>query len=445
MLLFFEIWGFVCFIVHGTVVAVVDLFIMYFRAGCVWRNVWKQTEDEKMNRLVVQLSSHSPSHSTVNSSQLSLVINHNLIDKALWEGLHSGDAHPVAIVTGVSDGGIGFYTAMNLLLCGYSVHGVCRTSHSANDSDRKMRGAIDRQIHLNSGLASVVGNYIVHVCNMSDTTAVFRLSNTLAKISSLRVVVCNAGPMATPPRLSPQHLEEQFATHCVGHSLLLLRLVESRLLLNSSTIKTSYFRVVVVSSAAAAISTAGMQCKLGYGIQVHNDKSSFVSTFNRFLGYSDAKMLSLLFSMALSRFFERHRELAPYCTVNIVHPGPIRSRVIPNSGLPLQFFIDSDLSAICRLSPAIAALYVADVAASVRSSKTNGHFFRMGIDQTLWYEKELGRSDNREGMLRNSLCFPGIPAPSVSMDADKQNAVWKALINYFSEHSMIASHLFSSL
>ncbi|KAK7200276.1 short chain dehydrogenase [Novymonas esmeraldas] len=430
-------WEFFLFILRGTLIALADQYIMYIRVGRVWLAKRNQAPSLVRGDLVLQLAATSPHHSRVDEKTVFLQLNHDFIDRRLWAGLNEIGVGPSAIVTGISYGGIGFYTALGLLLGGVNVHGVARTSRQAERARYLLMSAVDRQLMLHKEWSGRVGRVLVHTCDLSDTAAVCNFGNAVAADAALRIIVCNAGPMCTPPRLSHQRLEEQFATHHVGHSLLLLRLLQGRLqslrLHSIAVARPPPWRIVVLASAAAATASPSAASTFReWGSQAELERH-----FSRFAGYGNAKMSELLFTLALARFVERHSLLASTCTVNVLHPGPIRSRVIPNSQLPLQWLLDGEAAALLRMTPVVAALYVTDVALSRRYTHTNGHFLRMGDDQTLRYGAQLSNAALRTGFFTNSSLFPGIPGPAVSLSRGKQQWMWESTRQYLSAKGLI--------
>lgn len=438
-------WEFFLFILRGTLVAVADLYVMYIRTGRVWLGKRNQAPSLLRGDLVLQLASSSPHHSTANERTVFLQLNHTFIDRRLWTGLNAAGVGPSAIVTGVSHGGIGFYTALNLLLSGVNVHGVARTARQAERARYLLASAVDRQLMLHKEWSGRVGRAVVHVCDLSDTAAVCDFSDAVAADPALRIIVCNAGPMCSPLKLSAQHLEEQFATHHVGHSLLVLRLLQSRLqAARSRSMAVALpppWRIVVLASAAAATAdpteaTTFREWESAAALEAH---------CSRFNGYGNAKMCELLFAFSLARFIGRQRVLAATCTVNVLHPGPIRSRVIPNSQLPLQWLLDGEAAALLRMTPVIASMYVTDLALSRRYERTSGHFFRMGEDQTVYYRDMVRDARQRTGFFTNSTLFPGIPGPAVSLSLVKQQWLWSATLTYFAGKQLLDTLLFSLL
>ncbi|KPI86284.1 hypothetical protein ABL78_4667 [Leptomonas seymouri] len=438
-------WSFFLFVLRGTLVAIADLWVMYGRVGRVWLGKRNQASSLVRGDLVMQLAASSPHHSTANEKNIFLQLNYTFIDRRLWMGLNDPATGPSAIVTGVSYGGIGFYTALYLLLSGVNVHGVSRSARQAERARQLIKSAVDRQKTLHKEWNGRVGRFLVYVCDMSDTKAVLNFSNVIATDSALRIVVCNAGPMCSPPNLSRQGLEEQFATHHVGHSLLMLRLLQARMEhLHSRSIAVSVappLRLVVLASAAAATGSPTAHTTF----QEWESVEALQQHFDRFSGYGNAKMCELLFAFALARFVRQQHMLSLSCTVNVLHPGPTRSRVIPNSQLPLQWLLDGEAGALFRLSPVIASMYVTDLALSERYERVSGHFFRMGEDQTLFYGDMVSEARYRTGLFKNSTLFPGIPGPAVSLSLEKQQWMWATTMNYFDSKGLVDARMFSLL
>lgn len=460
--------GYLLFLVRGTCIAIADFWVMYVRVGKVWREPLGRAPSLERRDLVMQLSAQSATHSRLCATDELLHLNEGFVDRGLWRGLSEASAAPSVLVTGVSYGGIGFYTALHVLLSGANVHGVVRSPAKAEEAEWMMQAAVDRQCRLHKDWAGRVGRVMMHTCDMSDTVAVYSLADKLFSDPNLRVVVCNAGPMSSPLRLTPQRLEEQFATHHVGHSLLLLRLLQHRLdaangadSSGGSTTSNSaggsrhrggalpsrsqyaspappHWRIVIMASGAASTANPTAMTTFHKWSSVDN----LWWHLSRFSGYGNAKMCEQLFAFGLARFVASDRQLAPYCTVNALHPGPIRSRVIPNSGLPMRWLLDGEMAALFRMTPVIASLYVTDLCLSRRHDQTSGHFFRMGEDQTAHYADMVADPKKRWGWFRNSTLFPGIPGPRVSLSETKQDWLWNATLAYMENHGLIESNFF---
>ncbi|CAJ1031041.1 hypothetical protein Q4I32_005724 [Leishmania shawi] len=434
------VWEFFLFFLRGIFIAITDHYIMYIHTGRVWLSKRNQAPSLMRGDLVMQLAASSPHHSAATEKTIFLQLNHSFIDRRLWVGLDEVGVGPSAIVTGVSYGGIGFYTALNLLLSGVNVHVVARNGQKAERARYLLASAVDRQLMLHKEWSGRVGRVLVHTCDMSNTAAVCDFSDAVAADPALRIIICNAGPMCSPPRLSQQHLEEQFATHHVGHSLLMLRLLQRRL--QSSRLHLMAmpppWRFVVLTSASAA--TANPTAVSTF--HEWDSQEELERHFSRFDGYGNAKMSGLLFAFSLAHFIEKQQILAATCTVNVLHPGPNRSHIIPNSQLPLQWLINGEAAALFRMAPVIGSMYVVDLALSRRHEHSNGHFFRMGQNQSVYYRGMVHDARQRTGF-KNSTLFPGIPGPAVSLSIAKQQWMWTATLNYFTAKELIDARLFS--
>ncbi|ORC90279.1 retinol dehydrogenase 14 [Trypanosoma theileri] len=434
-----EIFEYVYFIIRNILVALVDLYIMYARVGLVWRRRRHRPASMERLDLVMQLAPQSPVHSRISASDMILVLNESFLDRSLWKGLNTSGAQPSAIVTGVSYGGIGFYTALNLILCGFTVHGICRTLKSMDRTVHMIQRAVERQVKLHKEWVGKIGRLISHVCDLSDTIAVSNLCSALLRDPNIRVLVCNAGTCATPPHLSSQRLEQQFATRHVGHSLLMLRLLQGRMQERNLPLSLwPYWRFVVVSCA----STEAIDPTVENVFMTHDDESYFKATTNKYSSCGRAEMCRLLFALALSRFIQNNNRLADFCTVNIIHPGPARSRVIPNSHLPFSALLDSEAAALLRISPVVSALYVTDLCLNKRVEDTNGHYFRMGEDETTGFADLQKSGGARLGRWVNSPLFRGMPQPALSLSTRKQDELWRLTLSYLISHGLLEAKVF---
>ena len=385
------------FVATGAIIALVDLFIMYFETGKIWRQGSNYRKDFES---VVQLAKSSPTHSLTNHNSAKLVVNRQNIASQFQTRVAGGKQ--ASIVTGIGVGGIGFNTALQLILSGMDVIGVCKTRSEAEEAQRIIHDCVRAADIVNLG--SLLN---IFVCDLSDTDSVGKLCDTLTRdrclMQRLAVVVTNAGVMAIPPCISKQGIECQFATHHVGHSLMLLRLIDAKA---STRSDTAQMRIIIVGSGAAA---GGENPMLREVFQTYSRVQSLVdSGYNRYKSYSNAKLCNIIFASSL------HCELASrgllsLITVNSLHPGPIRSRVVPNSQLPFQWLLDGELAALLRLSPVISATYVVDACLHKRFTGCSGRFLRMGIDMIAAYE---GRQNSlKNSFFANTHWFMGIPAP----------------------------------
>ncbi|KAG5490346.1 hypothetical protein JKF63_00466 [Porcisia hertigi] len=439
-------WGFSVFLLRCTLILIADYYIMYVRIGRVWLGKRNQAPSRVQGDLVMQLTASSPHHSTADEKTIFLQLNYSFIDRRLWAGLNRADACPSAIVTSVLHGGIGFYTALNLLLSGVNVHGVVRNGRQAERTRYLLSSAVERQLMLHKEWNGRVGRVLVHTCDMSDTAAVCDFSDAVAADPALRIIVCNSDSMCSSPRLVPQQeeLKKQMAMHHVGHHLLLLRLLQNRLQ-RSGSIAVALpppWRIVVVASAAAATANLTRVPPLP---PEWGDQEKMDGPFNPFEAYYSVKMSELLFAFSLARFVERQEILAVTCTVNVLHPGPTRSSDMLNCQPPLQWWLGGEAPALLfPMTPVIASLYVVDLALSRRHERTSGHFFRMGQDQTLYYSDMVRHARQRAGFFKNSALFPGMPGPIVSLSPTKQHWVWTATINYLAAVESIDARIFAT-
>lgn len=417
-----EIWRYILFVYGGSVVAIVDLILMYAVEGKQW-----QQAARSRHTTVVQFTKDSPTHSKVNALDVQWIVHPQLrTPKFRFDGTFS--QRPVAAVTGVSYGGIGFYTAVQLMLAGVRVIGVVPTLADSATAREKAKELLERH-----GAETVKVFDLVVVCDLSDVTDVARKANRILNIpfdfgqqnnspsassptsssskkqahSGVSIFVANAGIMATPPALSAQGLELQFATHHVGHSLLISRLCEyvrsvhgeehshnshegtnTPMRRTQSNVAASspkhnrltqrtphHVRIVVVGSAAAS---SGVMNSFTTFCDHRKDQPRFRSLHNRYDAYGNAKLVNLLYAFGLSKTKAVQPLIPQHLTINVIHPGPIRSRISPNSQLPLQWVLDGDLSALLRLTPAIGATYVTDLCLNESFDQVSGKYLRMG-------------------------------------------------------------------
>jgi NAD(P)-dependent dehydrogenase (short-subunit alcohol dehydrogenase family) len=304
------------------------------------------------------------------------------------------------------------------------VVGVCPTPEDAEECRKCFAVGIEKFCgNLPKGVSEAsrrVGTLQdVVVCDVSDAVQVKTVCENLFQTPSISLLVTNAGIMATPPALSRQGYEMQFATHHIGHSIMALTL------LSSVERHPRAARIVVVTSAAAAGGEISQQTTYTTHAQ---EVELFLRKADRFKAYSNAKLCNAVFCGALARHVEK-RQLN--VEVNMLHPGPVRSRVLCNSRLPWTSLLNSDLSGLLRLSPVISACYVTDLCLNQRHRGVNGHYFRMGEDQTVRLGGFLSNERNRHNYIVDSIWFTGVPCPKVSLSPAAQEWLFKESLDYF--------------
>lgn len=130
--------------------------------------------------------------------------------------------------------------------------------------------------------------------------------------------MCNAGIMASPPGLSTDGYEIQFATNHLGHALLIKLLLPT--LLQTAQQPGSDVRIVSSASLAAFLHPEG-------GIDFKNlrttqDQYAVVGGWRR---YGQSKLANILYAVELARRY-------PDITSLSIHPGVIETGLVSNLG-----------------------------------------------------------------------------------------------------------------
>lgn len=173
-----------------------------------------------------------------------------------------------AVVTGANSG-LGFVTARELARHGAHVVLACRSQVRANAAADAL-------------LASVPdADVAVHLLDLADLASVRAFADTLT-VTSLDLLVNNAGVMALPRRTTADGFEMQFGTNHLGHfaltGLLLPRLLRSE-----------HPRVTTVSSNAHKMGKMNFADLQG------------ARRYFRWTAYGQAKLANLLFAYELQR------------------------------------------------------------------------------------------------------------------------------------------------
>lgn len=193
-----------------------------------------------------------------------------------------------AVVTGAASG-LGVETVRALLGAGARVIMPVRDTARGEEVARE--------------LAQATGNNDVHVVqlDLSSLASVRQAATEILKLApQIRMLINNAGVMATPQGQTADGFETQFGTNHLGHFQL------TRLLM-PALLAAAPARVVALSSSAHRLS------------DIHWDDPNFQTTpYDPWQAYGQSKTANALFAVELNR-----RYADQGVTANAVHPGGI--------------------------------------------------------------------------------------------------------------------------
>jgi len=201
-----------------------------------------------------------------------------------------------ALVTGVSVGGLGHYTALELARAG------ARVVLAGRNPDRLAETATTIREEVPDALLERL------VVDLADLSSVRSAAAEAAAYDSLDLLVNSAGIMATPYRRTVDGFESQLATNHFGPFLL------TGLLLPQVA---TGGRVVTVSSLMHRFAR---QAPLG-------DPSVKAKPYLRWVAYSQTKLANLLFTFELDR---RLRESGSSVSAHAAHPGYAGTHLVAN-------------------------------------------------------------------------------------------------------------------
>jgi len=191
------------------------------------------------------------------------------------------------LITGCNSG-LGAETSRVLVDRGATVLGAARTQEKAERACDEIEGN---------------GEAIPMVCELSDPTSVNQCADDVAdRDVELDAIICNAGIMALPELEQVMGYEKQFFVNHIGHSILVLGLLDHL---------AEDGRVVMLSSRAHRNTVDG-------GIDF--DNLSGEDGYNDWEFYGQSKLANLLFARKLAQRFE---EGSTDQVANAVHPGVI--------------------------------------------------------------------------------------------------------------------------
>lgn len=256
-----------------------------------------------------------------------------------------------AIVTGANSG-IGFALSWQLARCGAGVILACRDEGRGRAAEGRLRSLL-RECPSDGQPAGPVEYLPLDVSDLASVKAFMEKLRT--RSFPIKLLVCNAGGMATPFSLSPQGFEVDTAAHILGHAMLAQSLLPD--------LGKQLGRVIFVSSATAPFG------------QIKPDFFSCLKAepqdYNRFDHYKDVKCMQLCYSIALAK------HAGSSVAVHAVHPGAVQSNVTQNMRCSQLM---AWMAAIAAITPEEAASYVlrACLADDASPELGNGKYFHCG-------------------------------------------------------------------
>jgi len=250
----------------------------------------------------------------------------------------------VALVTG-GNSGIGFETVRQLALHGAQVWLACRTELGGLGAVRTLTEAHpETSLDLN----------VIQI-TLDDLQSVAKCAETfLSKVSRLDILICNAGIMSAPYKLTKDGIEQQFQVNHLSHFLLVQRLLP--LLRESGKTSGHPTRIVMLSSVAHFIPSFDPFHSPDYS-STHAVNRPFSNVFTEWISlgshyrYGQSKLANLLFSREINK-----RESDGHVKAAAVHPGGVNTnlfRYIPLIGSIIRKFL------ISPAHGALATLYAA--------------------------------------------------------------------------------------
>jgi NAD(P)-dependent dehydrogenase (short-subunit alcohol dehydrogenase family) len=199
----------------------------------------------------------------------------------------------LAVITGANSG-LGLVTAQELARAGARVVLACRNVSKGQDALSSIRESVP------------AADAVLAELDLADLSSVRAFAARFAgENESLDLLVCNAGVMAPPRRLTVDGFESQIGTNHLGH-FALTGLLLAQLLAAPSP------RVVTLSSGAhriGAINFDDLQAEHGY---------------NNWRAYGQSKLANLMFSFELDR---RARAAGTSLKSIAAHPGYARTNL----------------------------------------------------------------------------------------------------------------------
>lgn len=260
----------------------------------------------------------------------------------------------LAVVTGAS-GGIGEAIAGRLVDSGFEVWGVARAGPRLESAIARLEGG--------GRMVSAVP------CDLSRLRDVEALGARLAS-RTVDVLILNAALMPGPRAVTPEGLEQTFATNHVAPFLLAART-------RQALIRASQGRVVVVGADPSMLTRE----------PVDLDDLEFERGYVPVRAYMRTKNMNAMFAYALARRFE-----GTSVTVNGAHPGIIRTDLVRNTRGPMSWLFSAMRPFLP--SPEVGARTPAWLALEPSLHATTGRFFvKQKSVETAPHTRDVGRQE----------------------------------------------------
>lgn len=201
------------------------------------------------------------------------------------------------IITGANCG-LGFWSTFYLIKNGCTVIMACRNKSKASAAREKILKSIpgcEEKLQIMS-------------LDLNDLGSVRNFANEIKKkFSTIDVLMCNAGIMASPFRLSNNGIEQQFAVNHLSHFYLSNLLME--------TIQKSTDPRIIFLSSSAMFSNKRVPVSAK---ELNDSKSNkFKSSWIR---YANSKLLNMISVKQLAKRY-------PNVHINAVHPGLVATEL----------------------------------------------------------------------------------------------------------------------
>jgi NAD(P)-dependent dehydrogenase (short-subunit alcohol dehydrogenase family) len=126
-----------------------------------------------------------------------------------------------------------------------------------------------------------------------DLTSLSSIKSSTPQLTRLDLLMCNAGIMATPPSLSKDGYEIQFATNHLGHAMLIKQLLPT--MLKTAEEPRSDVRIVILTSMGwRAHPKAGIEFST---LNTTQDRA----IFGGWVRYGQSKLANLVYAAELAR------------------------------------------------------------------------------------------------------------------------------------------------
>ena len=217
------------------------------------------------------------------------------------------------------------------------------------------RDAARAEANIDAAKANGATTVTFITCDLASLASVKQASQQiLVSVSSIDVLICNAGIMAVSPALTKDGYETQFGTNHMGHALLIQSLLPA-------IQEAEAGRIVTLTSLGYGLAPKG-------GIQFDTLKTTRAAGLGaNWTNYGQSKLANLLYARALAK-------RNPHITSVVIHPGVVRTELVSKLGFMDRMIVHLT-TWFSQIEPKQVAYNTLWAATTAKENLENGGFY----------------------------------------------------------------------